>query len=137
MIKQIEIMRKKKFVVVVLDTNNITFVFYVVTPVEPTIMLIYSSREIKVFFLTSMDILVKYLDFLHIFSSNSMAKLLKYTRMNNYSINLLEDKQLLYSSIYSLKPLELMILRTYIKTNLVSSFIRSSESLTSTPISFI
>ena len=43
--------------------------------------------------------------------------------MNEYVIKLKEDKQPSFKLIYSLKPLELETLNTYIKINLVNSFI--------------
>ena len=43
--------------------------------------------------------------------------------MNNYIIELEKDKQPFFESIYSLEPMELEILKTYIKTNLANTFI--------------
>lgn len=45
-----------------------------------------------------------------------------------YFIDLLNSKQLLYSSVYSLKLIKLEILKTYTKANLASSFIKSFKS---------
>ena len=66
-----------------------------------------------------------------------MAELSKYCKINNYPINILDDKQLLYSLIYSLIPIKLEILKTYIKTNLTSSFIKSSKFFSGTLILFV
>ena len=49
--------------------------------------------------------------------------------MNDYAIKLKEGKQLSFGSIYSLKLVELKILKTYIKNNLANSFIYPSKSL--------
>ena len=42
--------------------------------------------------------------------------------------NLIESKQTLYYSIYSLRPMELKTLKTYIETNLIKRFIWSFKS---------
>lgn len=55
----------------------------------------------------------------------------KYTKINTYAIDLEEDKQPLYRPIYSLRPIKLETLKTYIKTNLANSFIRLSKYPTS------
>ena len=49
--------------------------------------------------------------------------------MNNLVIKLKKNKQLSFKLIYNLKLVELEILKIYIKTNLVNSFIWSSKSL--------
>lgn len=46
------------------------------------------------------------------------AILLKHTKINNYTINLIKNKQLFYKLIYSLEIVKLKTLKTYIKTNL-------------------
>ena len=43
--------------------------------------------------------------------------------MNDHAIKLKEDKQPLFSPIYSLKPVELETLKIYIKINLANDFI--------------
>ena len=63
--------------------------------------------------------------------------LLKRTGINEYTIELKEDKQLPYGLIYSLGPIELKIVKTYIKTNLANDFIRSLKSLAGAPILFV
>ena len=50
-------------------------------------------------------------------------KLLKNIGINEHVIKLKKDKQPLFKFIYSLKLVELEILKTYIETNLVSNFI--------------
>lgn len=50
-------------------------------------------------------------------------KFLKYTRINNNIIKLKKIKQLFFSPIHSLKPIELETFKTYIKTNLNNNFI--------------
>lgn len=69
------------------------------------------------------SILIKYPDFTDVFLEKSVVELHKHFIINKYSINLEPDKQLLYSLIYSLEPVELEIVKTYIKTLLANSFI--------------
>lgn len=47
----------------------------------------------------------------------------KNTGINKYVIELKEDKQPPYKTIYKLEPVELEILKTYIKTHLKIGFI--------------
>ncbi len=74
-------------------------------------------------------VLSKYIDFADVFSSKLAVELLKYIRINNHTIELVDDWQLPFDPIYSLGLVELEILKAYIKNNLVNSFIRSSKSL--------
>lgn len=71
------------------------------------------------------------------FLKKFVAKLSKYFNINDNLINLKPDKQSLYSLIYSLKIIELKILKTYIKNNLANSFISLSKSPIGAPILFI
>lgn len=65
----------------------------------------------------------KYLDSANIFSEKLAIVLLENTKINVYTIELEEGKQPLYRLIYSLDLVKLEILKTYIKTNPVNSFI--------------
>ena len=64
------------------------------------------------------------------------AKFLENIGINKHAIELEEDKQPLFRLIYSLDPIELETLKTYIKTNLANNFIRSSKSPVGIPILF-
>ena len=79
----------------------------------------------------------EYSDFSNVFSLGFAAELSKYNKINNHPINLLDDKQPPYGPIYSLGPVALEILKTYIKANLAISFINSSKSLASALILFV
>ena len=57
------------------------------------------------------------------------VELSEYIKMNNHAIKLKKDKQLLFESISSLNLVELKILKTFIKTNLVHSFIWLFKSI--------
>ena len=56
--------------------------------------------------------------------------------MNDYAIKLEENKQPIFSPMYSQKPVELETLKTYIKINLANSFIWPSKSFAGAPILF-
>ena len=56
--------------------------------------------------------------------------------MNEHAIKLEEDKQPPFGPIYSLGPVELETLKTYIETNLANGFIRPSKSPAGAPILF-
>ena len=85
---------------------------------------------------TPVLILAKYLDFANVFSKELAVVLLKHTKINTHTINLEEDKQPSYRLIYSLRPVELEILKTYIETHLKTRFIWPSKSPADTPIMF-
>ena len=131
--KYMKIINKKKFMIVVLNVNNETFVLHVATLAEPIIVLIYSFYQAQVALLTSkkLRIHIEYSDFSDFISSDSVAELLDDTRIINHFINLLDNKQLPYSSIYSLGLVKLELLKTYIRVNLANSFIKPFKSPTS------
>ena len=79
---------------------------------------------------------MKYSDYNNFFLAENIGELLENTRINEYAIKLEESKQLLFSLIYSLKLVELEILKIYIKINLANSFIRSFKSPTRAHILF-
>lgn len=66
----------------------------------------------------------KYADFGNIFFLDFVFKLLEHIRIKEYAIKLINNKQPIYRPIYSLEPIELDTLKTYIKINLVNKFIR-------------
>ena len=78
--------------------------------------------KILIDFLDKISILAKYLNYTNIFLLEFIAKLLKYSN-NNSTIKLEKRKQLLYSLIYSLKPIGLENLKAFIKINLANRFI--------------
>ena len=93
----------------------------------------HPSKRIQIAYLkidkTSTKVSSKYVDFANVFLSKLAIELLKYTGINNYAIKLVDHWQPLYSLIYSLNPIELETLKTYIKNNLVNGFIKSFKSL--------
>ena len=106
---------------------------------EPITILIYLPCQAQVTSLTSekTEIITKYSDFSNLFSLDSAVELLKYTRINDHLIDLLDNKQTPYGPIYSLEVVELEMLKTYIKADLGNSFIRPSKSSVGTLILFV
>lgn len=62
------------------------------------------------------------------FSLDLVCKFPKYTGINNHALKLANGQQPSYWFIYTLKQVELEILKAYIKTNLANRFIRLSKS---------
>ena len=79
----------------------------------------------------------KYADFSDIFLKKLIEVLPKHTGINKHAIKLEDGKQLSYKPIYSLGPVELKTLKTYIETNLANSFIQSSKSPAGASIQFV
>lgn len=73
-------------------------------------------------------ILNKYLNFNNVFLKESATKLPKYSDINKHVIDLEPSNQPFYNLIYSLGPIKLKTLKTYIKINLTNCFIWSSKS---------
>ena len=65
----------------------------------------------------------KYTDYADIFSFNLPIQFLENTGINKYAMELQDGKKPLYGPIYSLRPVELEILKTYIKAYLKTRFI--------------
>ena len=93
--KRVEIINKKEFVAMALNADDAIFIVNVAVLIEPTIMLIHPSYQAQVASLTSKEteIPVEYFHFSNVFSSDAAAKLLEYTGIDYYPINLLDDKQ--------------------------------------------
>ena len=137
--RRVEIIDKREFAVSVLNTDNETFVVHVAALAKPTTMPIHPSCQAQVAALMSEEtgIPAEYSDFSNVFSSDSAAELPEHTGINNHPIDLLDDKQPPYGPIYSLGLVELEMLKTYIKANLASGFIRSSKSPAGALILFV
>ena len=81
-------------------------------------------------------VLSEYIDFADVFFPKLATKLSKHIRINDHTIKLVDDRQLLYGFIYSLGFMELETLKAYIKNNLANGFIRPSKFPTGAPIRF-
>lgn len=80
--------------------------------------------------------LVKYSDYLNVFSFDLVIELSKNIGINKYAMKLIRSIQLFYKLIYALSLIELEILKTYIKTYLKIGFIKYFKSTASAPILF-
>ena len=69
------------------------------------------------------EVPIEYCNYNNVFSAENTAELPENTGINEYAIELEEDKQLPFELIYNLSLVELETLKTYIKTNLANSFI--------------
>lgn len=72
--------------------------------------------------------MAEYFDYSNVFLVENIAKLLENSGINEHIIELEEDKQSSFEPIYSLRPVELEMLKTYIKINLNNNFICPSKS---------
>ena len=82
------------------------------------------------------EVPAEYSDYNNVFSVEHAAEIPENTGMNEHVIELEEDKQPPFGPIYSLGPVELEILKTYIETNLANGFIWPSKSPAEAPILF-
>ena len=113
------------------DADSKTFIVHIAIW-EREEMPVYSEKQAQVgallFNKAPTEVPAKYSNYSNVFSAENTTKLLENTEMNEYTIKLEEGKQLLFGLIYSLGPVELETLKTYIKTNLVNGFIYPSKS---------
>lgn len=112
---------------------------YIVSILKSLKIIIHALQKASIILLNikKINILRNYSDFNNIFLSNSATKLFKQGSINNYLMNLVNNKQIFYSLIYSLELIKLATLKTYIKINLANGFIQLSKSLTSALILFV
>ena len=75
-------------------------------------------------------------DYADIFSFNPAIEIAKNIGINKYTIKLQDGKKPPNRPIYSLRSVELKILKTYIKTHLKTGFILSSKFFADTSILF-
>ena len=79
---------------------------------------------------------MKYFNYTNVFFVENIAEIPENTKTNKHIIELEEGKQPPFSPTYSLGPVKLKTLKTYIKINLANGFIRSSKSPTGASILF-
>ena len=95
-------------------------------------MPVYSKKQAQVgaflFDKAPIKVLAEYSDYSDVFLVNNTVELPENTGMNKHAIELEEGKQPPFDPIYSLGPVELETLKTYIKTNRANGFIRLSRS---------
>ena len=71
---------------------------------------------------------MEYSDFADVFFLELTSELFEQIEINDHTIKLVDDWQLSYRPIYSLRLIELETLKIYIETNLANGFIRPSKS---------
>ena len=121
-----------------LDENIKAFMMHVIS-LSLNSIAIHPARKAQIALLVTkkVKILTEYSDFLDVFLKEKSSILPEATEMNQYAIELQKDQQPPYGLIYSLGPVELETLKTYIETNLANGFIRPSKSPAGAPILFV
>ena len=134
-----ELIDKKKFAQAALDENIKAFVVHVSFLSLKLKMSIHPAQEAQIASLIAEEITVvaKYSDFPNVFSKRLAEVLPKCIGINKHPIKLEDGKQPLFGPIYSLGPVELKTLKTYIETNLGNGFIQALKSLASSLILFV
>ena len=137
--QKIELINKKEFAKAALDENIEVFVVHVSSLSLGSKMTIHPAWKAKIALLLAKKVTVpaKYSDFADVFSKESAEVLPERTGINEHAIELEDGKQPPYGPIYSLGPVELETLKTYIKTNLANGFIRPLKSPADAPILFV
>ncbi len=142
----VKLIDKREYAKVALDENSETFVIYVATIKLPTTMPIHPFRAPEILDYPTLaafqydkaltEIPAKYSDYAHVFSSDLAMELPENNGMNKHTIELIERKQPPYGPIYALSPVELEMLKTYIKIHLKTGFIWPFKSPAGDPILF-
>ena len=139
--RYVELMGKKKFATIALDSEYKIFVVHVAsfgsTPLNADIN---SFRKPHISSLitekASIKVSNEYVDFADVFSPILASNLPEHTKINNHAIKLVNIQQSFYGPIYSLGLVELENLKAYIKTNLANKFIKLFKSTASALILF-
>ena len=153
--EQVQIVDPKEFVIAALDVDIEIFVVHMVIQEQEEIPM-HSKKQAQIkaqikawsgvqnrvqvkailFDKAPIEVPAEYSNYRDVFSIKNVAKLLENIGMNEHAIKIEKGKQLFFGLIYSLGPIELEILETYIKTNLANDFIRSSKFFAGAPILF-
>lgn len=122
-----------------MDPTEENYLMHVVSLSLGSKMIIHPPMETQIALSVGkeMTIPAKYLDYTNVFLKESVAELPKSSDINEYSINLEPGIQLPSSLIYSLELIELETLKTYIETNLTTSFIPPFKSPARAAIIFV
>ena len=136
--KRVEIINKKKFARAALDENVEAFVVYM-TSLGLNSMSIHPAREAQITSLIAEEVKfpTDYSDFSDVFSKEKALVLPEIIDLNQHAIELQKGQQPPYKPIYSLGPVELETLKTYIETNLANGFIWPLKSSAGAPILFV
>ena len=145
--RRVELVGKKEFADAALDPESETFVVHVASlssnaspSSSPLKLDVHPSCRSQVSGLIAKEaptkVPVEYSDFADIFSPDLTSELPEHTGINDHNIELVDGQQQPYGPIYSLGPVKLETLKTYIKTNLANGIIRPSKSPAGAPILF-
>ena len=121
-----------------MDENSETFVVHVASLNLAPAPGIHPDRAAQIASLLTEEVKIpdKYSDFTNVFLEEKALVLPERTKLNKHAINLKDGKQPPYGPIYSLVPVELETLKTYIKIHLKTGFIWPSKSPTDALILF-
>ena len=102
-------------------------------------MSIHSAQEAQMALMLAKEVSIpnKYTNFSGFFFKESGAVLLNLSGINKHATDPKRDKHPLYGPIYSLGPVELETLKTYIETNLANGFIQPFKFPTKAFILFV
>ncbi len=129
---QVELIGKKEFVAAALDPEHEAFIVYIAAFSVDSSDEMHPLRRAQIAHLKADEALIEvpseYANFADIFSPKLAAELSEHTGINDHAIELVDDRQPPYGSIYSLEPMELETLKAYIENNLVSDFIQPFKS---------
>ena len=134
---QVEIINQKKFAKAALYENVEAFMVHVSSFESGTIKHPARKAQLALLLVKKVNIPTKYSDFADVFSEKSANLLTEQIEANEHAIKLEEGKEPPYGPIYSLRPIDLNILKTYINTNLANGFIRLLKSSAGAPILFV
>lgn len=131
-----EVIDWKKYATTTLDKNKEAFVVHV------TFFFSFNDyHKVQLVLLFTNDVFItmlsEYFKFADVFFAKCAIEFLKFTGINDYTIDLIENQQLFYKPVYNLEPIELEMQKTYIKINWANSFICPFKSLTCVPILFV
>ena len=124
--KRVQLIDPKEFVIAALDADSETFIVHVAIR-EWEEMPVHSEKQTQIgallFDKAPTEVPAEYSDYSNVFSTENAAELPEHTGMNDHAIKQEEGKHPPFGLIYSLRPVELETLKTYIEINLANSFI--------------
>ena len=137
--RQVKVIGQKEFATAALDPDEKDIVVYIVSLSLGSKIAIHSVWEAKIAALVTKKVIVppECSNYANIFSEASVAELPEHNNINEHPIDLVDNKQPFYGPIYSLGPVELETLKTYIEIILANGFIRPSQLPAIAPILFI
>ncbi len=139
-IRQVELIEKKEFTAAALEPEYEAFVIHVAALSIDSGDEVNPSKRAQIAHLKADEALIEvpseYADFADVFSPKLAAELPEHIGINNHAIELVDDQQPPYSPIYSLRPIELEILKAYIENDLAIRYIRPFKFPAGVPIIF-